>query len=198
MRTYSEKEIAIFRGVWSLAENGADLTKITSRQIAAAAGMGKATIYDYFSSKEEIVTQAVIHSLNIQNEIFTRRLQQLDTFEKKMRAVYANVVDTVENSCSIFSIITAMGGPDKVSDYFHTAPGGSDLCRLLSDIYNNFEQIMTFGQQTGAISSKLDKDYVTMVLFASLFTTGKTRNEKQLPRRQIIDNAYTMLHKALN
>ncbi|MBQ3008643.1 MAG: helix-turn-helix transcriptional regulator, partial [Oscillospiraceae bacterium] len=41
---------------------------MTAKQIAEAAGVGKATIYDYFSSKEEILVQALIYTLRIQNE----------------------------------------------------------------------------------------------------------------------------------
>lgn len=48
MNKYSEKEIQIFSGVLKLAGQGLDLSRITARQIADAAGMGKATIYDYF------------------------------------------------------------------------------------------------------------------------------------------------------
>ena len=55
MKKYTEKELTIFSGVLKLAREGTDLSKITARQIADAAGVGKATIYDYFSTKEEII-----------------------------------------------------------------------------------------------------------------------------------------------
>ena len=40
MRNYSEKEMTIFGGVLKLAREGTDLSRITAKQIADAAGMG--------------------------------------------------------------------------------------------------------------------------------------------------------------
>ncbi|MBR5805937.1 MAG: helix-turn-helix transcriptional regulator, partial [Oscillospiraceae bacterium] len=71
---YSPKEIAILGGVLKLARQGADITKITSRQIASAAGMGKATIYDYFSTKEEIIFAALAWSMSQQAAEFAQAM----------------------------------------------------------------------------------------------------------------------------
>ena len=48
----SEKELAIYQGVLRLLEQGADIHALKASDIAAAAGLGKGTLYNYFSSKE--------------------------------------------------------------------------------------------------------------------------------------------------
>jgi AcrR family transcriptional regulator len=59
----SDKEIAIFRGLLELLRQGADLASIKASDIAAAAGLGKGTLYNYFASKDEIIAQAIFFHL---------------------------------------------------------------------------------------------------------------------------------------
>ena len=56
---YSTKEIAIFEGVIDLLQKGHSLHELKVADIAAAAGMGKGTAYEYFSSKEDIISAAI-------------------------------------------------------------------------------------------------------------------------------------------
>lgn len=49
------REQTIYTAVLGQMEQGADLSALTVSQIAAAAGMGKGTVYEYFSSKQEIL-----------------------------------------------------------------------------------------------------------------------------------------------
>ena len=49
----SEKELAIYQGVLRLLQEGADIHALKASDIAEAAGLGKGTLYNYFSSKEE-------------------------------------------------------------------------------------------------------------------------------------------------
>ena len=48
-KTYSPKEIAAFRGLLQLAAGGNCFSNIKVQDIATAAGIGKGTLYEYFS-----------------------------------------------------------------------------------------------------------------------------------------------------
>ena len=50
-----QRETAVYQAVLRLIGNGADITKLRVQEIAAEAGIGKGTVYEYFSSKEEIL-----------------------------------------------------------------------------------------------------------------------------------------------
>ena len=102
---YSPKEITIFNGVIKLAREGADISKITSQQIAAAAGVGKATIYDYFSSKEEIVMAALMYSMSDQAAQFARAMDNTPDFSEKMEIIYKGIISRVKDTGSIFHLL---------------------------------------------------------------------------------------------
>lgn len=51
-KTYSPKEIAAFRGLLQLAAGGNCFSNIKVQDIATAAGIGKGTLYEYFSRKK--------------------------------------------------------------------------------------------------------------------------------------------------
>ena len=59
----TEKEIAIFDGVIKLIKSGIDPYLIKVQEIAAAANVGKGTIYDYFRTKEEAISKAILYNL---------------------------------------------------------------------------------------------------------------------------------------
>ena len=59
MGTYTKKEQQIFQGVLQLIQQGVDLHTVKVQDIATAAGIGKGTLYEYFSSKDEIIMQTL-------------------------------------------------------------------------------------------------------------------------------------------
>lgn len=198
---YSEKEIAIFNGVLKLARSGANITKITSRQIAAAAGMGKATIYDYFSSKEEIVLGALKYSMSMQAAEFAAAMESTLDFARKMNIIYGGIIDRLTDTGSIFHLLLQFsGGRD-------SCPVNSDICPPLHRQLMEFVQILYGVLQDGFrqgmlktdVSQPESRSYVRMVFLSSLFAVASQAKDKSnTPSRQeIIKNAYTMLIKAL-
>lgn len=197
MREYSEKELVIFNGVFKLAQQGINLSDITARQIAEAAGIGKATIYDYFSSKEEILVQALVYAMEKQIEATDSRLASIDTFKGKMMFIYGDIINKVENSLSVFAFLTSMGGTEKLRSYFQQ----TGHCRMISGIgagiENTLRSVISYGRAQGDITVT-DRDYTYMTVTANIFTVGKARTDRKIPREKICENAYTMLLKALN
>ena len=62
-RSDSEKEIAIYEGVRKLIRQDVNLSQVTASEIAQAAGIGKGTLYNYFSTKDEIIARTEQESL---------------------------------------------------------------------------------------------------------------------------------------
>ena len=55
-----EKARRMFQAVIELIQDNADLSTIKVSDITTRAGIGKGTAYEYFSSKEEILTLALL------------------------------------------------------------------------------------------------------------------------------------------
>ena len=176
MNKYSEKEIQIFSGVLKLAGQGMDLSRITARQIADAAGMGKATIYDYFSSKEEIVSGAMLYSLEKQRRQFGRAVAGAADFKSKMMCVYDGVINSVENSSSLFNMaMAAKGGMGPGS--FHKEGKSCPLEGAAKNFFTIIYSILDCGRQEGCINLPADRVYSDMVIIGNIFAVGKEAKE---------------------
>ncbi len=77
-----------------LAQKGVAGVKIN--QIASAAGIGKGTIYEYFSSKEEICGAAMMAFLERIEEVQARKLFKATSAPDKFRAIVESWVEVSE------------------------------------------------------------------------------------------------------
>lgn len=199
---WSPKEISIFNGVLKLARQGADVTKITSRQIASAAGMGKATIYDYFSTKEEIVMGALGWSMSQQAADFAAAMDATPDFADKMNIIYGGIIDRVADTGSIFHLLLQISGGRK-----HSAIPETEICTPLRRQLMEFIQILygvlSDGYKQGVlktdVTQRSNQPYVRMVFFSNVFAVASRARDKFHPQppQTIIENAYRMLIKAL-
>lgn len=91
---YTQKQILIFEGVMTLLREGKQIHDLKVADIAESAGMGKSTAYEYFSSKEEIIREALAYHLE-QNFI---ELTEFVFQEKTFKGMAKNVLDYLEKS----------------------------------------------------------------------------------------------------
>ena len=198
---WSPKEIAIFNGVLKLARSGADITKITSQQIASAAGMGKATIYDYFATKEDIIFGALGYSMSRQAAEFAAAMENTPDFAHKMDIIYNGIIDRVTDTGSIFhQLLQLSGGPHGT---LSETDGCAPLRRQLSEFIRILYGVLSRGYSQGVLKTDVtdpaNMDYVRMVFFANAFSVVSRSGDKLHPqhRETIVANAYKMLVKAL-
>lgn len=83
LREYSPKEILILDAAAALlAENSISVSVLKVADIAAKAGIGKGTVYEYFSSKEEILREAIIRFVILRVEEEWARAYGMPTFKE--------------------------------------------------------------------------------------------------------------------
>ena len=63
MAKNAEKETALYEAVFRLLARGEKMYSVTVQQIAEEAGIGKGTVYEYFTSREEIISKAMAYRL---------------------------------------------------------------------------------------------------------------------------------------
>lgn len=80
----NEKVAVIYEAVLELLEEGVDLSELKVADIAARAGIGKGTVYDYFDSKEEILGKALLHHSSVIISHLIKRLEMRQTFREKV------------------------------------------------------------------------------------------------------------------
>ncbi len=91
---YTEKQIHIFEAVMTLLREGRQIHELKVADITGSAGMGKSTAYEYFSSKEEIIREALTFHLRKSFLELTAYIFQ----EKKFSRMMENALDYLDES----------------------------------------------------------------------------------------------------
>ena len=196
--SYSEKEINIFNGVLKLARSGEDVRDLTAQKIASAAGVGKATIYDYFSSKEDIIQGALLYSLSIQKQRFAAEMDSTQDFYQRMNIIYNGIIDGVQDTGSAFQLI--LQSMDRKSRNYKLSP---QMVAQVGQFMAVLRSVLEKGYNQGLIgmdaSAPENEAYVRMVIVSNVFATASLAKNMAYPlsRQEIIDNSYKMLLKSL-
>ena len=196
---YSEKEINIFNGVLKLARSGEDMSSLTAQKIATAAGVGKATIYDYFSSKEEIVQGAMVYSMSLQKQRFEQEMARVQDFARRMDIIYNGIIDSVQDTGSVFQLLLQAMGKER------------ETCNLSPEILGQVTEFVTIlfsvlakGYNQNVFSmdvyDKENEAYVLMAIVSNVFATVSRAKNRLYPlsREEIIANSYKLLVKSLS
>ena len=164
----AKRQRIIDAAIQVFAHDGLSNGKIAT--IAAKAGIGKGTVYEYFSSKEEIFA-AVFKDFF--DQMMTGYLQLIDApMEpvKKIELVFDysyNYLDQIMEDehgqdWLIFLEIFLQGFRDEFKGI-----GKLPFSAVLREMYDIFKPIVEEGIQAG-LFRQLDPDYVTFILFTAL------------------------------
>lgn len=102
IKEYSEKEKAIFKGIMDLLNQGHRIHELKVSDIAAAAGIGKGTVYEYFSTKEEILRQAVSYYVYKEFEAFSSLINNQFRFEEIIYRILNHTVEMLKAGLPAF------------------------------------------------------------------------------------------------
>lgn len=112
-----EKVLSIYNAVEELAEEGKDVTTLKVSDIAARAGIGKGTVYEYFESREEVISQAVFYNISKSIGtilcIFSEKCGFKERFYKMLEYIWSKRLD--ENATrSVFEVLRGIQNPDNI------------------------------------------------------------------------------------
>lgn len=82
-RRLAPKVKATYQAVIELLMEGRDLSNLTVAEITARAGIGKGTVYEYFSNKEEMIAGALFYEMeNACRNLYGRMKKEKDLYGK--------------------------------------------------------------------------------------------------------------------
>lgn len=96
------KVIATYQAVIGLLIEGADVNSLTVSEITGRAGIGKGTVYDYFSNKEDMIAGALFYEIEVSCRELYNQIREKESLYDKMNLILGHMEEQVaEISCFV-------------------------------------------------------------------------------------------------
>lgn len=162
------KVLLMYDAVRSLIGEGHSLNEISVSTITSKAGIGKGTAYEYFDTKEDILTGAFLFYVRQVAEGINADLSQMDSLEEQLRYGFEKL-DQDEFSKNCF--INFMHGVTDQSRFSYTVRERLKEYhqgKSLPEVF--FGSLIERGVERGEISKDLSVEYLVYDVFCKVLT----------------------------
>lgn len=196
---YQAKETVIYNGIIELIKNGANPYLIKVSDIAKAANVGKGTIYDYFSSKEEVISKAILYEIKKDIENVYSRIKSKEKFKDKFYEIFYVMSENMEDSKSTLNMLIATGSIQEFYEYLINEE--YDFSELFAVLDNIIEHLIMAGTEEKLIDAFESKYYKKTAILAAIRSFGNyiTNKEKykDISLQEAMDTSYRLAVKSL-
>ena len=167
----SKKEIAIYKAVVDMINEGADVNGMKVGEITNRAGIGKGTAYEYFTSKEEMVEEALVYTTFLQINNVKDRVEKAEAFKDKF---YCILDYMEENRDQIRTFLWMMRLKGKAIDISNLTVSGGACEETLSKMNYIIEQAEWFVQfaEEEKLITESNKNYQISALISQIVQFG--------------------------
>lgn len=194
---YSTKEVVIFNGVIDLIKKGDNLYTIKVSDIAKSADIGKGTIYDYFNSKEETISKALMYYIENELQISINRIKSKNTFKEKYYEILFIIKDGYKSN--MFIISSMLSSADFKEVYMHLADESCSAKYIFESINDIIVHLLEVGKKDGAVTLEKDIYYFIMAVRGSISTFSHYISKKEyyddIDVERAMDTSYKILLK---
>ena len=162
----SNKEVAIYKAIIELINEGADVSAMKVGDITARAGIGKGTAYEYFESKEEMVQKALFYYIMEQIERAKALVESKEKFEDRFMAILDYMVDN-KNEIRPFLWIIRM----RKSEVTDMEQGSGEILQCLMYLSGLAEWFLAFGDAEG-LFKETNKNFRVSALLSQIVQFG--------------------------
>lgn len=188
-----EREQAIYRAVLRLAGDGADISRLRVQEIAAEAGMGKGTVYEYFASKDEILHRMTSYCMDSELSRVEELLDRCATLDQVEQAMTDYLLELHHTRAEVYWVLAralAAKGGERPCTW---------SCPLRGRLKECLRRLVERLQEGGEIDPALDAGYCVFVLLSvfMMHTVELGDREEQGPAGSVSENARRMLSRSL-
>lgn len=198
-----EKVLLIYQAVPQMLKEGADINTLKVSEITERAGIGKGTAYEYFSSKEELITRALLFYIEKEVNDIENISESQNSFPDKIHAVLDYVeqnFDDIRGFCMLVRIGTGSYEiSEPLKNEYERMQETFDCHRMDHLIDRMIEQ----GRQEGILTQ--NNTFLCRMAFASqmmMYTAALSQQEKadlNVPETEKLKTfVYHALVKSLN
>ena len=164
----SDKVIAIYRAIEDLVAEGADLSSMRVSDIAAKAGIGKGTTYEYFSCKEEMIVKAMFYSVGSMVKRIVDRMEKLPAFQEAFILLLDEMEEKAKQRACIMKYLSMVNDMN-LCQQMHDVMLADQEAKAANPI-NIMRYLLERGQKEGIFTEKYPKSYMIATLFSKVIT----------------------------
>ncbi|HZK41621.1 MAG TPA: helix-turn-helix domain-containing protein, partial [Clostridia bacterium] len=160
----AQKEIAIFEGIIKLIKGGINPYTIKVSDIAKQADVGKGTLYEYFKTKEEAISKAILYYIGRGLEEAYLAVKSQKSFQDKYYEILRILARQAQENKEQCKLMSPLG--DLQDFYGHLSDYQADFRTNQTWIKKIYEDIFQAGDNEDLISQEVlqDEDYREMAL----------------------------------
>lgn len=159
-----ERERAVYDAMLALGQQGSDLSALTVKQIAEAAGMGKGTVYEYFSSKEEILQGLTVYCLDRELDVLEAALAPCATLSAAEDAALSYLEVLLRERIGVYQVVEqALRKSMQLLQHENVTRVNARLRGILTVLLDRL-------RAAGEISSSVDNSYGVFAVISACLT----------------------------
>ena len=108
--SHTQRKAKVYEAALALTSQGVSPAAMTIQQLADAAGIGKGTVYEYFSSKEEILQGVARYCFAQENERIAARFARCHTLTDLENELVAYLQEVAAQRMSTYRVLAASFG----------------------------------------------------------------------------------------
>ncbi|MEG2053677.1 MAG: TetR/AcrR family transcriptional regulator, partial [Oscillospiraceae bacterium] len=105
IKEISKKQILIFDAVLKQLNEGANFYNLKVADIAATAGIGKGTVYEYFKSKDDIIIGAILYNFDLLVEDLNAKLSGEKDFDNMLEVFFDCIDNAIKDNAKTFYLL---------------------------------------------------------------------------------------------
>lgn len=164
----NDKVLAMYHAVWKLIDEGNDIHKIKVSDITECAGIGKGTAYEYFRSKEELVTKAMQYNISMQFQMLYKRIHEQNSYRKGLEVCFDWMAETRDRRHLFMEFMRRSEEGQKIADSFCSKSEKEIKAPLLSLIEEILKDVVQLGRKEGLVPETLPDHLVTLQIISQL------------------------------
>ena len=189
----TQREEQIYESVLRLWTQRGDLHTITVQLIADEDGIGKGTIYEYFSSREEIFAKAFAYRMENEFSLLENAMKAQENVDGQLRVLLRAADRVIEMQSVGMQVLTVcLNGKNKLENLC-----GQMECGYSRKIEKLLEQLVHKGMEEGVFARSLKMRYAVLALLSGLsgYVSYRRTHPDELELEQ---ETLQILYRALN
>ncbi len=189
--SHEARKAAVYEAALQLIAQGVSPAALKIQQLADAAGIGKGTVYEYFSSKDEILKGLAVYCFARENERIRELCAGCATLADFEEKTTAYLQDIAENRMASYKMIAqTLGAPN-------TCGGGIPVCG--GELKEILRELITRLQAAGEIAPDVSAEYCGIAIFSAVVggLVGMCYGAEYGTDDTLPQNVKLLLHRAL-